>query len=38
MHSDPRSNNFQVLVAILCALLLAPGEAGMYAQSAPQDA
>jgi hypothetical protein len=37
VHSNPRSKNVQVL-AVLCALLLAPGEAGMYAQPVPQDA
>ena len=36
MHLNPRSKNVQV-VAVLCALLLAPGEIGLYAQAAPQD-
>ncbi len=35
MHSNPRSRNVQV-VAIVCALLLAPGEIGLYAQPAAQ--
>ena len=35
MHSKPRSMKVQV-VAVLCALLVAPGETVIYAQSAPQ--
>jgi hypothetical protein len=38
MHSNPRSSNVQFLVAVLCALLLAPGEAWVYAQPARRDA
>jgi hypothetical protein len=37
-HSNARSSGVQFLVAILCALLLAPGNGGTYAQLAPQDA
>ena len=38
MHSNPTSNDARFLVAILCALLLAPGESWAYAQPARQDA
>jgi hypothetical protein len=37
MHSNPRSKNVQFLLAVLCALLLAPGEAWVYAQPTRQD-
>jgi hypothetical protein len=37
VHSNPRSKKVQVL-AILCALLLAPGDPSVYAQPAPQNA
>jgi hypothetical protein len=37
-HSHPRSSGVQFLAAVLCALLLAPGNGGTYAQLAPQDA
>jgi hypothetical protein len=38
MRSNPTSNDVRFLVAILCALLLAPGEAWVYARSARQNA
>jgi hypothetical protein len=37
-HSHPRSNQLRFLVAVLCALLIAPGETWAYARSTPQDA
>jgi hypothetical protein len=37
MDSNPRSKNVQFLVAVLCALLLAPGEAWVYAQPTQPD-
>jgi Protein of unknown function (DUF3300) len=38
MHSNSRFRNVQALVAVFCALLLAPGESWAYAQASPQDA
>jgi hypothetical protein len=37
-HSNPRSNHVRFLVAVLCALLIAPGDTWAYARSARQDA
>ncbi len=37
-HSNPRSNYVRFLVAVLCALLIAPGDAWVYARPAYQDA
>jgi hypothetical protein len=37
-HSNPRSNYVRFLVAVLCALLIAPGDAWVYARPARQDA
>jgi hypothetical protein len=37
-HSNSRSNFVRFLVAVLCALLIAPGDAWVYARTARQDA
>jgi hypothetical protein len=37
-YSNPRSNYVRFMVAVLCALLIAPGDAWVYARPAPQDA
>jgi Protein of unknown function (DUF3300) len=37
-NPHPRSNRLRFLVAVLCALLIAPGETWAYARPAPQDA
>jgi hypothetical protein len=37
-HANPRSNHVRFLVAILCALLIAPGDTWAYARPAPRDA
>jgi hypothetical protein len=37
-RSNPRSNFVRFLVAVLCALLIAPGDAWVYARTARQDA
>jgi Protein of unknown function (DUF3300) len=36
-HSNPRSNNIRFLVAVLCALLIAPGDTWAYARSVHPD-